>query len=59
MPTMPLPRPQHVSRGHDSFHGQKLAPSPMAGRAIPMIDMVLLALSLTLLTAVFTLGIRI
>jgi hypothetical protein len=36
-----------------------MAPTPVVGQGIPTIDLVLLTVSLTLLIAVFTLGIRI
>lgn len=43
----------------DVIRAAKTAPTPAADRSIPTIDLVLLTLSLTLLIAVFTLGIRI
>ena len=59
MSIMARPHTRYVSRGHDSFHGQEIAPAPISDQAIPMIDLFLLSLSLTLLTAVLTFGIRI
>jgi len=43
----------------DVIRPEKMVPNPLGGHGIPTIDLVLLTLSLTLLVAVFTLGIRI
>lgn len=43
----------------DHAGARQLRSTPLAGPAIPAIDLVLLTLSLTLLVAVFTFGIRI
>ena len=43
----------------DAIRPEKMVPNPLGGHGIPTIDLVLLTLSLTLMVAVFTLGIRI
>ena len=46
-------------RRSDAITPSKISAEPLVGHGIPTIDLVLLTLSLTLLVAVFTLGIRI
>ena len=55
---MPRTKPA-FRRRHDAIPQPKIAAKPLVGHGIPTIDLVLLTLSLTLLVAVFTLGIRI
>lgn len=57
---MLTPRPTLAPRlRHDAKSSPKMAPTPVVGPGIPTIDLVLLTVSLTLLIAVFTFGIRI
>jgi hypothetical protein len=60
MVTMLSPRTKLLIRGRrDAIRTAQTAPTPVSDRGIPTIDLVLLTVSLTLLIAVFTLGIRI
>jgi hypothetical protein len=60
MATMLSPNSSPASRlRHDAKSPPKIAPTPVVGESIPTIDLVLLTVSLTLLAAIFTFGIRI
>ena len=60
MATMHSTRTALLARSRrDVIRATKTAPTPVVDRSIPTIDLVLLTVSLTLLIAVFTFGIRI
>jgi hypothetical protein len=60
MATMLSPNSSPASRvRHDAKSPPKIATTPVVGEGIPTIDLVLLTVSLTLLVAIFTFGIRI
>lgn len=55
---MPRTKPAFCRRS-DAITPPKISAKPLVGHGIPTIDLVLLTLSLTLLVAIFTFGIRI